>query len=70
MAAGLSAESQFTTICLAILSPILGALADWLGVGTALACLGGGMLVLGLLVRDNADAHEKADRADPDQAEA
>ena len=57
MAAGLSAESQFTTIFLAILSPILGALADRFGVGTALACLGGGMLVLGLLVRVNVDAH-------------
>jgi hypothetical protein len=51
MAAGLSAESQFTTIFLAILSPILGALADWLGVGAALACLGAAMLIMGLLVR-------------------
>jgi len=51
MAAGLSAESQFTTIFLAIISPILGALADWLGVGAALACLGVAMLVMGLLVQ-------------------
>ena len=49
MAAGLSAESQFTTILMAILSPILGALADRFGVGAALSCLGGGMLVLSLL---------------------
>jgi MFS family permease len=49
MAAGLSAESQFTTIFLAVLSPVLGALADWLGVGAALACFGGLMLALGLL---------------------
>ena len=70
LAAGLSAESQFTTIFLAILSPILGALADWFGVGTALACLGGGMLVLGLLVRVNVDAHRKVEHADPGQAEA
>jgi hypothetical protein len=51
MAAGLSTESQFTTIFMAILSPILGALADWLGIGAALACLGGLMLLLGLLFR-------------------
>jgi len=70
MAAGLSTESQFTTIFLAILSPILGALADWFGVGTALACLGGGMLVLGLLVRVNPDAHREPGRADRGQAEA
>jgi hypothetical protein len=70
MAAGLSAESHFTTIFLAILSPILGALADWFGVGTALACLGGGMLALGLLGQVNVDAHRKAERADPGQAEA
>jgi MFS family permease len=51
MASGLSAESQFTTVGAALLAPLLGALADWLGVGTALACLGGGMLVLALLFR-------------------
>jgi MFS family permease len=51
MAAGLSAESQFTTLGAALLAPAVGALADWLGVGMALACLGGGMLVLALLFR-------------------
>jgi hypothetical protein len=49
MAAGLSAESQFTTLGAALLAPAVGALADWLGVGAALACLGGGMLALALL---------------------
>jgi MFS family permease len=51
MASGLSAESQFTTLMAAILAPIMGALADWLGVGLALACLGGLMLILALLFR-------------------
>jgi MFS family permease len=51
MAAGLSAESQFTTLGAALLAPAIGALADWLGVGMALACLGVGMLVLALLFR-------------------
>lgn len=60
MAAGLSAESQLTTVFMAILSPILGALADWLGVGPTLACLGGTMLVLGLLARVETKAHKHA----------
>ncbi len=51
MAAGLSAESQFTTLLMVILSPIMGALADHLGVGAALACLGGVMLVAAYWVR-------------------
>jgi MFS family permease len=63
MAAGLSAESQFTTILLAILSPILGALADWLGVGMALACFGGLMLVLGLLFRVNVSERQEPEYA-------
>ena len=40
MASGLSVEAQFTTILVAIFAPALGALADWLGVGLALAILG------------------------------
>jgi MFS family permease len=64
MAAGLSAESQFTTLFLAILSPILGALADWLGIGAALACLGGLMLVLGLLSRVSEQKRPNAAYAD------
>ena len=51
MAAGLSAESQFTTLLMAVLSPVTGALADRFGVGIALACLGGAMLALSALVR-------------------
>ena len=46
MAAGLSVETQFTTILMAILAPILGAIADRFGVGVALASLGGLMLAL------------------------
>jgi hypothetical protein len=64
MASGLSTESQFTTLFLVILSPILGALADWFGVGIALACLGGLMLVLGLLVRVKVSGHTVAQKTD------
>ena len=63
MAAGLSAESQFTTVGAALLAPALGALADWLGVGVALACLGGGMLVSALLFRVQA-----AERVEPERS--
>ena len=51
MASGLSVESQLTTLLMALISPILGALADSFGVGTALACLGVGMLLVALLAR-------------------
>ncbi|OQY27298.1 MAG: MFS transporter [Anaerolineaceae bacterium 4572_5.1] len=51
MASGLSVESQFTTLLVAVLSPLMGALADSLGVGVALAILGGGMLLVFGLVR-------------------
>lgn len=51
MASGLSVESQFTTLLVAVLSPLMGALADSLGVGAGLAILGGGMLGLFALVR-------------------
>jgi MFS family permease len=63
MAAGLSAESQFTTVGAALLAPILGALADWLGVGVALACLGGGMLVLALFFRLQAAERGEVERS-------
>jgi hypothetical protein len=56
MAAGLSAESQFTTILLAILAPILGALADRFGIGIALACMGGTMCAMSLVFRVEAVA--------------
>ena len=49
MAAGLSAESQLTTILMAILSPILGALADRFGVGAGLTLMGGLMVASSLL---------------------
>jgi len=45
MASGLSTESQVTTILMAILSPLLGLLADYFGPGMALAMLGGLMLL-------------------------
>jgi len=46
MASGLSAESQLTTLLMAVLAPLLGFLADRLNVGAALACLGGLMVLL------------------------
>jgi hypothetical protein len=63
MAAGLSAESQFTTLGAALLAPLMGALADWLGVGNALACLGVGMLALALLFRVQAAEQTKVEHA-------
>ncbi len=46
MASGLSVESQFTTILMAVFSPLLGLLADHFSVGTALATFGIGALLL------------------------
>jgi len=51
MASGLSVETQFTTILVAIFAPILGAFADSIGVGPALAILGAGTLVIYELTR-------------------
>jgi hypothetical protein len=51
MASGLSVESQFVTLLAAVFAPILGALADQLGVGPALAILAAGILLLFLVVR-------------------
>lgn len=51
MASGLSVESQVTTTTMAIAAPILGALADKLGVGLALAAFGGIMLIISFFVR-------------------
>jgi len=39
MASGLSVEAQVVTILVAIFAPVMGALADSFGVGTALICL-------------------------------
>jgi len=51
MATGLSVESQMQTFLMAGLAPLLGFLADRLGVGMALVCLAGGGLLLFPLVR-------------------
>jgi MFS family permease len=51
MASGLSVETQFTTILVAIFAPILGALADAFGIGLALALLGAGTVIFYPLVR-------------------
>ena len=53
MASGLSVESQVTTILMAILSPLLGLLADNFGIGIALAGLGALMFAFSILVRVN-----------------
>lgn len=51
MASGLSVESQLVTLLMAVIAPILGALADRIGVGGALAVLGLAMSVLAILAR-------------------
>jgi len=51
MASGLSIETQFTTILVAIFAPILGALADAFGVGLALAVIGALTLLFYTFVR-------------------
>jgi MFS family permease len=51
MASGLSVETQFTTIMVAIIAPILGAMADSFGIGAALAVLGGGATLFYFPVR-------------------
>ncbi|MGC9521211.1 MAG: MFS transporter [Anaerolineae bacterium] len=59
MASGLSVESQLVTLLMAVIAPVLGALADAIGVGGALAVLGLVMTVIALLVRvSEADAVE------------
>ncbi len=51
MASGLSVESQMTTVLMAVFAPLLGALADKLGVGLALAFFGMFMLLMGGVAR-------------------
>jgi MFS family permease len=51
MASGLSVETQFTTILVAVIAPILGALADTFGIGVALALLGVGVFLFYFPVR-------------------
>jgi len=51
MASGLSVESQLVTLLMAVIAPLLGGLADALGVGAALAILGFCMVALAIAVR-------------------
>jgi hypothetical protein len=51
MASGLSVESQLVTLLMAVIAPILGALADLIGVGGALAVLGLAMTALAVVAR-------------------
>ncbi len=51
MASGLSVESQLVTLLMALIAPVLGALADAIGVGGALAVLGLAMTVVAFVVR-------------------
>lgn len=63
MASGLSVESQFRTLTAAILSPLLGALADQFGVGVALTILAGGTLLLYFFVRVDEKPTERSQAA-------
>ena len=60
MASGLSVESQLVTLLMAIIAPILGALADLVGVGGALAVLGLAMSTLAILARVTVPEVEEA----------
>ena len=40
MASGLSVEAQISTLFQVLFAPVVGALADWLGIGPALAIFG------------------------------
>ena len=60
IASGLSVESQLTTILMAVLAPILGALADNFGVGAALAIFGAAMLALLAVVRVSGQSQKVA----------
>lgn len=51
MASGLSVESQFTTLIMAAVAPLLGFLADAYQVGAGLSAVGAGMFVVFFLVR-------------------
>jgi len=50
MAAGLSVESQATTLVTAVVGPLFGAAADAVGIGAALAGMGVVMCLVGLLL--------------------
>ena len=51
MASGLSVESQITTVLMAIFAPLMGVVADKIGIGWALAFFGLFMFVVGAFVR-------------------
>jgi len=51
MASGLSVESQLKTVVLAVLAPVVGLLADRLGVGPALMAVAGLGLALAPALR-------------------
>ena len=51
MASGLSVESQITTILMAIFAPLMGIVADKIGIGWALALFGTFMLLMGGFVK-------------------
>jgi MFS family permease len=51
MASGLSGESQVKTILVALLAPLMGLLADAIGVAGALLCMGALLLVLSPFLR-------------------
>ncbi|PIJ60822.1 MFS transporter [Mesotoga sp. H07.pep.5.3] len=59
MASGLSVESQLKTLLVAIIAPIVGFLADRLGVGMALIVAGMMMLVLFFIVKLNPPENTK-----------
>jgi len=64
MASGLSVESQVTTILMVVIAPILGAIADAFGVGTALVTFGILMTGFALLVKvQSPTRHEVASGA-------
>ncbi len=58
MASGLSVESQATTLLMAAFAPLLGAMADALGIGAALAIFGVGLLIFSFLVRVQAASED------------
>ena len=65
MASGLSVESQLVTLLMALIAPILGALADLVGVGGALAVLGLSMTALAFLAWASVPEVADAPQAQP-----
>ena len=60
MASGLSAESQLTTVVAALSAPLLGLMADTLGVELGLSLAGLLMVVMFLFVRVSDDRSSSA----------